>query len=78
MDKVATSVPSKYLAGTGGDTEPMTTQGFSNPGPTDRLRGVEKNTGKRDAVWGPVAIEGVTDLCDWSVDPSPPYRVRED
>ena len=47
MDKTAFPVPNKDLTGSVGQDEatlPMTKQGFKNPGPTDRLRGVEANT----------------------------------
>lgn len=80
MDKIATPIDSKYLTGSQVEqdsTKGMTTQGFTNPGPTDRLRGVEANTGKRDGLWKSVPIEGITDLV-YAVDDAPAYKVRED
>jgi hypothetical protein len=80
MDKVAKPVPSEFLEGSNaaGATLPMSKQGFKNPGPTQRLRGVEANTGKRDGVWSKVpSPEGVTDLT-YSVDDAPEYRTRND
>jgi len=80
MDNSATPVPSKYLEGSNdsGANQPMSKQGFRNPGPTERLRGVEANTAKRDGIWKSVpSPEGVTDIV-YSVSDAPEYRVRED
>jgi hypothetical protein len=82
MDKSATPIDEKYLTGSQAEqdsTKGMTSPSYKTPGPTVRLRGVEANTGKRDGVWSKVpAPQGITDLCDWSVEDAPAFRVHED